>query len=77
MSGLIARAEQRGLVQRRRHPDDARATRVAMTPSGIALADQVYAEVRAALAPLTDPLEPSDQQTLTTLLELMLSHSGS
>lgn len=77
MSGLIARAEQRGLVERRRHPDDARATQVAMTPAGLRLAEQVYAEVHAALTAHIPAAERATVvRALTGLPPAPLSPSG-
>ncbi|MBF4161608.1 MarR family winged helix-turn-helix transcriptional regulator [Nocardioides acrostichi] len=52
MSGLISRAEQRGLLERSTDPDDARATIVAMTDVGLELADKVRDEVHQSLRPL-------------------------
>lgn len=52
MSGLISRAEQRGLLERNPDPDDARATIVGMAEVGIELADEVRNEVHRSLHPL-------------------------
>jgi DNA-binding MarR family transcriptional regulator len=73
MSGLVDRAERRGLLQRGRNADDARATDVFMTPAGIELAERAHAEVRRALAPITDRLDAEHRRALATLLEQMLS----
>ncbi len=53
LSGLIERAEQRGLVERTRSTTDGRATEVGMTSAGCALAEQVHARVRDEIAVLT------------------------
>ena len=73
MSGLVDRAEQRGLVARGKNADDGRAVDVYMTPAGLELAEQVHAEVRAALAPLTDRIDATERRALAGLLERMLA----
>jgi DNA-binding MarR family transcriptional regulator len=72
MSGLVDRAERRGLLARERNVDDSRAVDVFMTEKGSALAEYVHAQVRAALAPITDPLDSAERHTLTRLLERIL-----
>lgn len=72
MSGLVDRAEGRGLLAREQNVDDARAVDVFMTPAGLALAERVEADVRDALAPITGRLDAKQRATLTQLLELML-----
>ncbi len=73
MSGLISRAEQRGLVARHKDPADARAAVVVMTATGLELATQVHTEVRAAVSPLTDHLPTADRDDLARLLTRMLA----
>jgi len=51
VSGLIERAERRGLVQRAPSADDARATEVDITDSGRRLAAEGAEQVRVALEP--------------------------
>ena len=75
MSGLVDRAERRGLLQRDRNADDARAIDVFMTAAGIELAERLHAEVRRALAPTTDRLGARERRALTRLLETMLGAS--
>jgi DNA-binding MarR family transcriptional regulator len=69
MSGLIARAENRGLVARVANEDDARATDVVLTAEGARLLRQLRAEGQAALAPLVDNLDPPEQQLARDLLQ--------
>jgi DNA-binding MarR family transcriptional regulator len=76
MSGLVARAEKRGLVERQPDPTDSRASIVSMTPAGIELADRVRAEVHAELAPLVDPLAPAERATLRGLLATVGGERG-
>jgi DNA-binding MarR family transcriptional regulator len=72
MSGLVDRAERRGLLARGRNADDARAVDVFMTEAGLELAERLHTEVRRALAPTTDRLDAKGRQALTRLLERML-----
>src|SRR5262249_5411927 len=72
MSGLVDRAERRGLLGRERNAADARAVDVFMTPAGSELAEQVQAAVRGALEPATRRLDAGQRRALTGLLEGML-----
>jgi DNA-binding MarR family transcriptional regulator len=72
VTGLIDRAEARGLVRRQASGDDGRAVRVGLTPDGERLAAQGAAEIDRLVAPLTDRLGGSDQQRLGALLERLL-----
>ncbi|SHN39188.1 MarR family winged helix-turn-helix transcriptional regulator [Cryptosporangium aurantiacum] len=72
MSGLIDRAERRGLLARGKNPSDGRAVDVFMTPAGLELTERVEDAVRRALAPATGRLAPPERDQLTQLLELVL-----
>jgi DNA-binding MarR family transcriptional regulator len=76
LSGLIDRAERRGLVSRGKNPQDRRVVDVFLTPAGLELAEQVYDEVRRALEPATDRLDPQEQDRLVQLLHAVM-HSPS
>ncbi len=71
MSGLIARAEKRGLVAREPNAQDGRATDVLLTDEGAALVERLHAQTQQALAPWTEQLSPSDRQVLERLLQRM------
>jgi DNA-binding MarR family transcriptional regulator len=71
MSGLVERAERRGLVARGKSPDDRRVVDVFITPAGSELAEQLQEEIRAALAPFTDRLRADDRDLLTHLLNTL------
>lgn len=73
MSGLVDRAERRGLLARGRNPEDGRVVDVFITPTGTELAERVAEEVGRALAPATDPLEPAQREQLARLLEVVLT----
>jgi DNA-binding MarR family transcriptional regulator len=72
VSGLVDRAEKRGLLQRTPNPLDGRGVDVALTAEGSRLAEQGAAEVAEALAPLIGGLSPHEARRLTALLERML-----
>ena len=72
MSGLVARAEKRGLVARAPNKDDGRATDVFLTSEGLRLVKRLRAQAQQALASLTGQLDIPDQQRLQELLERML-----
>ena len=72
MSGLIVRAEARGLVERTAASNDGRAVDVILTSDGAALVAQLHLQVQQALGPLTDHLSASDKRQLQNLLQLML-----
>jgi DNA-binding MarR family transcriptional regulator len=73
VSGLIDRAEDRGLVARTTGHPDGRAVRVRLTEQGAELAarfaDEVYAELDRLLAPLSD----RDQRQLFQLADAILA----
>jgi DNA-binding MarR family transcriptional regulator len=72
MSGLIARAEKRGLVARAPNEEDGRATDVFLTSAGARLVKRLHVQGRQALAPLVEPLSAPDQKQLQELLQRML-----
>ena len=72
MSGLIARAEKKGLVARAPNEQDGRAIDVFLTPQGAELVSLLHAQMQQALAPMTEGLSSPDQQLLRELLQRML-----
>jgi DNA-binding MarR family transcriptional regulator len=75
ISGLVDRAEQRGLLARARSGDDRRAVEVFMTDEGRRLAETVEADVRRALDPAIERLDQTRRTTLTQLLRGLLGAS--
>ncbi|MGV9616621.1 MarR family winged helix-turn-helix transcriptional regulator [Nocardia xishanensis] len=71
MSGLVERAERRGLVARGKSPQDRRVVDVFITPMGSELAQRIQEEIHAALAAYTDRLAADDRLVLTQLLNLL------
>ena len=76
MTGLVDRAEQRGLLAREPSADDRRAIDVTITRAGAELADRVYARVRDALAPSTRRLVGADRKKMQELLERMIARDA-
>lgn len=76
LSGLVLRAEKRGLLQRVPDDVDGRASRVTISPEGERHAEHVRAAVTDALAPLIDGLDGPSRTQLQTLLERMIAHAG-
>jgi DNA-binding MarR family transcriptional regulator len=72
VSGLVDRAERRGLVRRVPSPVDRRSVLVALTDEGRALVSEVAAGFGADIAVVLDVLTPRERSTLTTLLSRVL-----
>jgi MarR family transcriptional regulator, lower aerobic nicotinate degradation pathway regulator len=77
VTGLVDRAERRGLVERVPSTADRRAVLVSLTDEGrplvAAAADQFSADVSVML----DRLPPQDREALTTLVSrLLVAHAG-
>lgn len=72
MTGLVDRAEKRGLLQRAPNASDGRAVDVFLSPAGAALAERLQARIERALHPMTSKLIPAEQRRLQMLLERML-----
>src|SRR3954447_2569137 len=73
MTGLVDRAEKRGLLARAPSATDGRAVDVFITPRGEALAGPIYARVVELLTPMIEPLGPAERQQLQGHLEQMVS----
>ncbi|WP_197676382.1 MarR family winged helix-turn-helix transcriptional regulator [Nakamurella panacisegetis] len=68
VSGLIGRAEQRGLVTREAATSDGRGVSVALTPTGRKFVAPLELRSNNALEPLLANLAPAERQTLERLL---------
>ncbi|RHA40709.1 MarR family winged helix-turn-helix transcriptional regulator [Cellulomonas rhizosphaerae] len=73
VTGLVTRAERRGLVQRSPSPDDGRAVHVTLTPLGRDWTEQGAAEVGAAIGELTARLDADQRALLTSLAASLVS----
>jgi DNA-binding MarR family transcriptional regulator len=76
MSGLIDRAERRGLLARGKNPHDGRVVDVFLTPVGRELTQRLYVQVQDTLAPEMDRLRPEQRAQLLRLLETLLEPAG-
>jgi DNA-binding MarR family transcriptional regulator len=72
LSGLVDRAESRGLVARAPSPEDRRVVEVLLTPAGVGLAERVTDDIGRELTPLTETLAGRERRQLQGLLERML-----
>jgi DNA-binding MarR family transcriptional regulator len=74
ISGLVDRAEKRGLLRRAANPLDGRGVDVFLTAAGSELAARGADQIARSLSPLTSALTPAEARRLTALLERMLAH---
>jgi DNA-binding MarR family transcriptional regulator len=73
ITGLINRAEERGLMRRVGNENDKRSNRVTLTKTGQTLAMACAAEISQEIAPLVARLTPGETKRLTKLLSLTLN----
>ncbi|MFC7262708.1 MarR family winged helix-turn-helix transcriptional regulator [Streptomyces lutosisoli] len=73
MTGLVTRAEKRGLVQRTPSPHDGRAVLVGLTPLGRQLTDRCTAEMDEQIAALTSSLTTAEHGQIRTVATKLLS----
>ena len=73
-SGLVDRAERRGLVRRLPSQIDRRSVRVALTDAGRELVGAVAAEFGRDMTTILDPLAAEDRDRLTRILSAVLMH---
>jgi DNA-binding MarR family transcriptional regulator len=75
MTGLVSRAEKRGLVERSPSPHDGRGVLVALTPAGRRLAEQGEAEITQRITELTSRLTAAQRKQLTQLVSTLMQMS--
>jgi DNA-binding MarR family transcriptional regulator len=68
LTGLVDRAERRGLAKRAPVPGDRRALRVTLTDAGRRSAAAFHAEVTAELNQVLSPLAPHDREKFRTAM---------
>ena len=76
VSGLVDRAEARGLVERSASPEDARGVHVSLTSRGRRLARLVEREVAAALTAAMGELTTRDQQQIHAVFSRLLGQAS-
>jgi DNA-binding MarR family transcriptional regulator len=64
VTGLVDRAERRGLMKRETDPCDGRSVRVVITALGLQVAREGSAEIREALVLVTEPLSATQRTQL-------------
>ena len=74
ISGLVDRAENRGLLQQAANPADRRAVDVLLTADGNKLTERGPTQIARSLSPMTSALAQAEARRLTALLERMLGH---
>src|SRR5258706_1120586 len=67
VTGLVSRAEKRGLVKRATTPEDRRAVRVALTAKGRELVHAFAKQVERELGALVEDLSVADRKRLSAL----------
>jgi DNA-binding MarR family transcriptional regulator len=76
LTGLVDRAERRGLAERAPVPGDRRALRVTLTEAGRRSAAAFHAEVTAELDQLLSPLAPPDREQFRTAMAKITQAAG-
>lgn len=77
MTGLVGRAEAAGLLERLKDGEDARATRLRLTPQGLRLAERFKAEVTRRIEAMAETLPEADRiQLARSLLVLVETHQA-
>ena len=71
ITALVDALEEEGLVRRKPHPTDRRATVIEMTVRGERTMDRIYDEHRAAVAGLFTDLDEEDQEDLMRMLGVL------
>lgn len=72
VTGLVGRAEKRGLVQRTASPRDRRAVIVTLTPEGRSITREAETQVNARINALLSHLSPAEREQLTMLVAHIL-----
>lgn len=74
VTAVVDALEARGMVERRRHPDDRRATLVALTADGVDEAERFVAEREQAAATLFAATSPADLAAFVAVADHVLAH---
>jgi DNA-binding MarR family transcriptional regulator len=77
LTGLVDRAERRGLAERTPVPGDRRALRVTLTEAGRRSAAAFHADETAELNQLLSPLAPPDREQFRTAMARITQAAGS
>lgn len=73
ITGLVARAEKRGLVCRELRPEDGRGVQVRITAEGLHLAGELRTVVTDRIQRLTDSLSAAEKAALTSIVKRLVA----
>ena len=73
LTGLVDRAEQRGLVVRGADPHDRRAVKVSLTPAGSTAVHRFHRELTERLEKLTAELPVAERERFTRTLQRLVA----
>lgn len=76
LTGLVDRAERRGLVKRSPVPGDRRARHVMLTDAGRQAATAFHADATVELEHLLDPLAPRDRERFCNAMDEIINAGG-
>ena len=77
LSGLVDRAERRGLVKRAQHPEDRRCYQVELTPGGARIALACHEDVTRRLEAMAHELPAPDRRCLASgMAQLLATHEA-
>jgi DNA-binding MarR family transcriptional regulator len=76
LTGLVDRAERRGLVRRSPVPGDRRALRVTLTDTGCRAAAAFHADATGELNQFLSPLPPADREHFRSAMAKIIAAAG-
>lgn len=71
LTGIVDRLEERGLVRRRRSPEDRRVVEVVLTPAGRVEMRRAHDAMLATLAKTLEPLKPAERHEFLRMVRAL------